>query len=226
MPKKFKTCSVPDALRPVYHDLPDDRAQHERIPWDWKSESNRSLPLPDHRHLGQLLLRPLGHVHVLRLNAQVRTAKPSPVQKEVQLAQSDRHLDQHSGFCHGLHRQVRDHLMHAAKHQLIGDGLRDQEHFVPFWITPSGFNLFQTLHNRWYSSVRPWDTCSVEHFRRRRSGSLSVWPYLEKFCHFGTIFKVLGKFVRVNLVFCKMLILLRQKNAIGQVLIVRDSYIL
>ena len=35
--------------------------------------------------------------------------------------------------------------------------------------------------------------------------SLSVWPDLAKLYHFGTLFKVLGKFVRVYLKFAKFL---------------------
>ena len=41
--------------------------------------------------------------------------------------------------------------------------------------------------------------------------TITVWPGLAKFRHFGTILKVLGKFLRVNLVFGKMLILLSPK---------------
>ena len=46
-------------------------------------------------------------------------------------------------------------------------------------------------------------------------------PDLAKFGHFGTIFKVLGKFLRVYLVFVEMLISLWPKcDVLGQVFIV------
>ena len=57
--------------------------------------------------------------------------------------------------------------------------------------------------------------------------SCPVWPDLAKFRHFGTILKVLGKFLRVCLVFGKILILLwKECYAIGQVFIVVDGHIL
>ena len=55
----------------------------------------------------------------------------------------------------------------------------------------------------------------------------SVTRFGAKFRHFGTILKVLEKFLLVKLVFGKMLILLWQKcYAIEQVFIVLDSDIL
>jgi hypothetical protein len=46
---------------------------------------------------GQLLLRALGHLHVLRADPQVRAAESSPVPEEVRIAQGHRHPDQHPG---------------------------------------------------------------------------------------------------------------------------------
>ena len=55
--------------------------------------------------------------------------------------------------------------------------------------------------------------CLTTLWRRR-----TVGPDLEKFCLFGTILKAMDNFFRFYLVFCKILILLRQKcYAIGQV---------
>ena len=55
----------------------------------------------------------------------------------------------------------------------------------------------------------------------------SVWPDLAKFCHFGTIVKVLGAFLKAHLLFGKILILLLLKCfTIGQVFIVVDGQIL
>ena len=46
----------------------------------------------------------------------------------------------------------------------------------------------------------------------------NVWPYCANFCHFGTILKVLGKFLRVYLVLGNSFTILWQKcNAIGDV---------
>ena len=48
--------------------------------------------------------------------------------------------------------------------------------------------------------------------------STEVWSDLAKFYHFGTILKVLGKFLKVYLVFGKLLIFIWRKcYAIGQV---------
>ena len=60
-----------------------------------------------------------------------------------------------------------------------------------------------------------------------RPTEAAVWPDLAKFRHFGTIMKELGNFLRVFLVFGKMLSLLWQKCfAICQVFIVVNSHIL
>ena len=58
-------------------------------------------------------------------------------------------------------------------------------------------------------------------------GSWTGWPDLAKFRHFDTILKVLGKCLRVYLVFSEILILLWQKwITIGQVFIVVDGRML
>ena len=55
----------------------------------------------------------------------------------------------------------------------------------------------------------------------------AVWPDLSKFRHISTLFKVLGNFLRVYLVFGKIMILLWQKCfTIGQVFIAVDGQIL
>ena len=61
----------------------------------------------------------------------------------------------------------------------------------------------------------------VNDLRTSDDESEALRPDLAKFRHSGTILKVLGKFLRVYLVFGKMLILLWQKcNDIGQVFMV------
>ena len=89
--------------------------------------------------------------------------------------------------------------------------------------------------SRWPQPLLPWPELfrsasrhSSSRFRRSRiMRSGSEWRDLTKLCHFGTIIKVLGKFLKVYLVFGKMLILLWQKcYAVGQVFIVVDSNIL
>ena len=55
----------------------------------------------------------------------------------------------------------------------------------------------------------------------------SVWPDLATFRHFGTILKVLGKYLKVYLVLGNVLLLFKQKCfTIGQVFIIVDGQVL
>ena len=47
-------------------------------------------------------------------------------------------------------------------------------------------------------------TTSFRFWKQNCKRKEAVWPDSEKFCHFGKMFQVLGKFMRVNLVFGKI----------------------
>ena len=86
-------------------------------------------------------------------------------------------------------------------------------HLVPL-------NLTLTFKRRWVDLVDEW--LKIGHL-----ASVTVWPDLAKFCHYGKILQVFGKCLMVHLLFDKMLGLFGQIcYNIGLISIVSDDQIL